>query len=211
MPIAAALPALMGIGSVIAGGISGASNTRPPSLSPVQQNALNTLLPNLMNGPYGATKTPTIDPIQQALLYGQNAQSLTGANNAVTHALVSRGLGRSGLLGAGLIQNQNQSQANQNNINLGLQQQAIQQRQLNIQDILGLLNVPNIPGQSSAGGFFGGIAPLMAFLGAVNGGNAASSGGGANTSGPYTYGYPSGPYNPNYFPSSGVATPMGTP
>jgi hypothetical protein len=107
--------------------------------------------------------TPKIDPIQQALMYGQNAQSLTGANNAVTHALVSRGLGQSGILGAGLMQNANQSQANQNNINLGLQQQAVQQRQLTIQDILGLLNVNNTPGQSGFGGFMAGLAPVAAY------------------------------------------------
>src|ERR1700730_14352575 len=110
MPIGAALPLILGAGGVLASGLGGALNTRPPSLSPVQQNALNTLLPNLMNGPYGATKTPTIDPIQQALLYGNIAASRTGADTALTHSLVSRGLGRSGILGAGLIENQNAAQ-----------------------------------------------------------------------------------------------------
>jgi hypothetical protein len=150
--LGAILPGLLG-------GAAGAANTRPPALNPTQTGALNSLIPSLMPT---ATGTPQIDPIQQALLYGQNAQSLTGANNAVTHALVSRGLGRSGLLGAGLIQNQNQSQANQNNINLGLQQQAIQQKQLSIQDLLGLLNVNATPGQSKGGGFLAGLAPVMA-------------------------------------------------
>ncbi len=183
MPIAAAIPAIAGIGSSLIGGIAGAANRRPPSLSGMQSGALDQLLKSLMPQ---ATGTPTIDPIQQALMYGQNAQSLTGANNAVTHALVSRGLGHSGILGAGLMQNENQSQANQNNINLGLQQQAVQQRQLNIQDILGLLNVNNTPGQSGFGGFMAGLAPVAAYSiqnalnGSYKGGGGAPVGSGSN-------------------------------
>ena len=168
-------PLLSGISSVV-GGIAGASNTRPPSLDETQSTSLDALIKNLMPN---ATGTAKIDPIQQALLYGQNAQSLTGANNALTHALVSRGLGRSGLLGAGLIQNQNQSQVNQGNINLGLQNQAIQQKQLNIQDILGLLNVNNTPGQSGFGGFMAGLAPVLAYSLQHMSNNSGGGGGGS--------------------------------
>lgn len=148
-----------GIGSLL-GGLAGLGNKRPPSLDPTQSGGLDALIRSLMPN---ATGTPTIDPVQQQQLFGQNAQSLTGANNAVTHALTSRGLGRSGLLGAGLMQNQNQSQVNQGNINLGLQQQAVQQKQLSIQDLLGLLNVNNTPGQSGFGAFMAGMAPVAAY------------------------------------------------
>lgn len=151
--IGAALPGIIG-------GVAGAANPRPPSLSPVQSQSLNQLLPQLMQQIQGPVR---IDPVQQALLYNQNAQNLTGANNQVTNALVSRGLGHSGLLGAGLIQNANASQANQNQINLGLQNQAIQQRQANIQDILGLLNVNNTPGQSGFGSFMSGMAGPLSY------------------------------------------------
>lgn len=151
--LAALIPGLLG-------GLSGAANTRPPSLSGPQNSALNALISSLMPR---ITGTPQIDPVQQALMYGQNAASLTGANNQVTHALVSRGLGRSGLLGAGLMQNANQSQANQNNINLGLQQQAIGLQQSAIQQLLGALNVNNTPGQSPFGGAMAGMAPLLAY------------------------------------------------
>jgi hypothetical protein len=71
---------------------------RPPSLDPSQQNALHGLLASLMPN---ATGTPQIDPIQQALMCGNIAASRTGADTALTHALVSRGLGRSGILGPG--------------------------------------------------------------------------------------------------------------
>jgi hypothetical protein len=163
MPVAAFAPLIAGgIGSLL-GGISGAANPRPPSLSGPQSAALNALLGPNSNLLSTAMGNPTIDPVQQANMFAQNAQSLTGANNAVTHALTSRGLGRSGLLGAGLIQNQNQSAANQGNINLGLQQQAVQQKQLSIQDLLGLLNVNNTPGQSGLGAFMAGMAPVAAY------------------------------------------------
>jgi hypothetical protein len=154
---------LGGIIQSLLGGIAGAANPRPPSLSPIQQTTLNNLLgpnsqlQNLANQPAG------IDPIQQMLLYGQNAQSLTGANNQVTHSLTSRGLGRSGLLGAGLIQNANQSQANQGQINLGLQQQGIQRQQSAIQSLIQLLNVNNTKGQSGLGAFMAGLAPVAAY------------------------------------------------
>jgi len=154
---------LGGILSGLLGGISGASNPRPPSLNPAQTGALNNLLgpgSNLSKLAYG---TPQADPLQQAQLYGQNAQSLTGANNQATHALVSRGLGRSGLLGQALMQNSNQSQVNQGNINLSLEQQAIQRQQQAWQTIAQLLNIGATPGQSGFGGFMAGVAPIAAY------------------------------------------------
>lgn len=175
----AAIPLIGGLISSIFGGAAGAANTRPPALNPAQSGALNQLLTN--NGPgsllYTAQGTPQIDPIQQALMYGQIAQSRTGADNALTHALVSRGLGRSGVLGAGLIQNQNEAQSQQNQANLGLQQQAVQQKQLSIQDLLGLLNVNATPGQSKTGGFLNGLAPVLAYS-IQNSLNSRNGGGG---------------------------------
>lgn len=183
MPFAAAAP-IAGIASSLLGGIAGASNPRPPSLSPVQQQALNTLLPQLMQQVQGPV---SIDPVQQAALFGQIAQSTTGANNQVTHALASRGLGQSGILGAALMQNANTAQTQQNNANLALQQQAIQQRQANIGDITQLLGVNNTPGQSTAGGFFSGLAPVMAYslqnMANSRNNQNANAGGGTDSSG----------------------------
>jgi len=153
---------LGGLGSLL-GGIAGAANTRPPALNPAQGTTLNNLLGPNSNLSQLAFGTPTMDPIQQALLFGQNAQSLTGANNQVTHALTSRGLGRSGLLGQALMQNANQSQVNQSNINLGLEQQAIQRQQQAWQTIAQLLNINATPGQSGFGGFMAGMAPVAAY------------------------------------------------
>ena len=182
MPFGGILTASLigGLGSSLLGGAAGAANARPPALSKSQQNALNSLLgPNstLLSTAMG---TPTIDPLLQALMFGQNAQSLTGANNAVTHALTSRGLGRSGLLAQGLFQNQNQSQVNQGAINQNLLNLGYQQKQASIQDILGLLNVNNTPGQSGLGAFFAGMAPVAAYSiqNALNR-NYANSGAGA--------------------------------
>ena len=164
---------LGGLVSSLLGGISGAANPRPPALNPLQTHALNSLLGPNSNLMQLSTGTPTIDPIQQALMFGQNAQGLTGANNAITHVLTSRGLGRSGLLGAGLMQNQNQSQVNQGNIDLNLQQQAIQRQQAAWQQIAQLLNVNATPGQSGFGGFMAGMAPVAAYSiqNALNSGN----------------------------------------
>jgi len=142
------------------GGLSGLFNKRPPALNPDQTTDLNTLLRNLLPT---ATGTPKIDPTLQALDYGNIAQSQTGANNAVTNSLVSRGLGHSGLHGEALTQVANQAQAGRNASDVNLQNQAIQQKQLSIQDILGLLNVNTTPGQSNAGGFSAGIAPILAY------------------------------------------------
>jgi len=160
MPFGGLLTAGLVGGGALLGGISGAVNTRPPSLDKVQKNALHSLIGSLLPT---ATGNPTIDPIQQALMYGQIAQGRSGADTAVTHALSSRGLGTSGLLGAGLLQNQNTASTNQNTANLSLQQQAIQQKNIAAQDILGLLGVSNIPGQSTAGGFLAGLSPVLAY------------------------------------------------
>lgn len=175
---------LGGILSGLLGGIAGGSNTRPPSLDPTQRGSLDALIKSLMPT---ATGTPTIDPIQQALMFGNIAAGRTGADTAITHALSSRGLGTSGLLGAGLIQNQNVATQNQNQANLGLQQQAVQQKQLSIQDILGLLNVNNTPGQSGFGGFMAGLAPILAYS-IQNMANNRGSSGGNNTFYPNTGG-----------------------
>lgn len=187
MGFLAALPGILGgVGSSLLGGLAGATNPRPPSLDPTQRGALDDLIKNLMPNALG---TPQIDPVQQSLLYGNIAQSQTGGMDAVTHALVSRGLGRSGLLGGALTQVANQAQAGRNQADLGLQQQAVQQKQLSIQDILGLLGVGNTPGQSGAGAFFSGMAPVAAYsiMSAINNRNK-SSGGGGNPVGSGTYG-----------------------
>ena len=158
MPFGGALTA--GLGSALLGGLAGAANTRPPSLAPYQHKDLKALLASLMPV---ATGTPTIDPIQQMLMYNQIAQGRQGADTGVTHALTSRGLGQSGLLGAGLIQNQNQATANQNTANLALQQQAIQLKQAAIQQLLQGIGISDVPGQSGIGGFLAGLAPTLAY------------------------------------------------
>jgi len=166
-------PLLGGLASSLLGGVAGAANPRPPSLNPAQTNSLNTLLSPGSNLSKLAFGNPQADPIQQALLYGQNAASLTGANNQVTHALTSRGLGRSGLLGQALMQNANQSTQNQTGINLSLEQQAIQRQQQSWQTIAQLLGVNATPGQSGFGAFMGGLAPVAAYSiqNAINGRN----------------------------------------
>jgi hypothetical protein len=152
-----------GLASSLLGGAAGAANPRPPALNPAQTSSLNTLLAPGSNLSKLAFGQPQADPLQQALLFGQNAQSLTGANNQVTHALTSRGLGRSGLLGQALMQNANQSQTNQSGINLSLEQQAIQRQQQAWQQIAQLLNVNATPGQSGFGAFMNGLAPVAAY------------------------------------------------
>jgi hypothetical protein len=159
-------PLLGAILPSLIGGLAGAGNTRPPSLAPGQQDALNNLLGQLQGtsqGQFNFNTPVQPNPMQQALMYGQIAQSRTGADNALTHALTSRGLGRSGILGAGLMQNQNTAQLAQNQGNMGLIEQALQQRQLSIQDILGLIQTPNFPGQSGFSGFMNGLAPVAAY------------------------------------------------
>jgi hypothetical protein len=154
------MAALLGAIPSLLGGLAGLFNKRPPALNTAQSGALNTLIPSLMGK---ATGTPTIDPTQQALMYGNVAQNQTGANNAATNSLVSRGLGHSGLLGQALTQVANQAQQSRNQGNMGLQQQSIQQQQFDIQSLLGLLNVNATGGQSNQGAFMAGLAPVAAY------------------------------------------------
>ena len=151
---------LLSIGSSLLGGLAGVANPRPPSLNPAQLKALNTILPFLTKGAMGPL---SINPQEQALNYGNIAQSRTGADNALTHALVSRGLGRSGILGAGLMQNQLGATAAQNTSNMGLLQQSFQQRLADLQALMEGLNVNATPGQSGFGGFMAGMAPVAAY------------------------------------------------
>lgn len=172
----AAIPIIAGIGGAIAGGVGGASNTRPPSLDPTQRSTLDSLLKQLY--PTVGT-TPTEDPTQRALMFGNIAQEGVGANNRTTNALVSRGLGRSGLLAQGLTQNSLGVQAAQNQTDLGLQQQAITQRNTTINQILSALGVSNIPGQSGLGGFMSGFAgPFAKLLGSLGSGSGTKPSGG---------------------------------
>jgi len=166
---------LGGLLSSLFGGIAGAANPRPPALNPAQTNALNSLLGGSSNLMQLALGTPQPDATQRGYLFGQNAQSLTGANNQATHALTSRGLGRSGLLGQALMQNANQSQVNQGNINLSLEQQAIQRQQQAWQTIAQLLQTNATPGQSGFGAFTAGLAPVAAYSiqNALNSNNAS--------------------------------------
>lgn len=157
MPVAAAVAPLAG--SVI-GAIAGGANKRPPSLSPQQQQAQNS---DIQLAEQGASGTPTIDKTQQSALFQNNAQQLTAANAGLTDSLASRGLGRSGVLAQGLINNQAQSSANQNNINLNLQQAAVQNQQFNRSLLNNLTQTPNIPGQSTTGAVTAGAAAPLAY------------------------------------------------
>ena len=164
MPVAA-LPIIAGAAGSLLGGLGGATNKRPPTLDPTQRTTLDALLKELYPGKLG---TPTIDPIQRNLIFGNIAQEGTLGANRVTNALTSRGLARSGLLARGLTQNSLGVQAAQNQTDLALQQQAIQQRNNTISQILGLLGVSNIPGQSGLGGFLSGFAgPFAKLLGGL--------------------------------------------
>jgi hypothetical protein len=147
------------IGSAI-GGIAGLFNKRPPALNANQTTDLNSLLTNLLPT---ATGAPKIDPTQQALMYNQINANQVGAGNNATNSLVSRGLGHSGILGTALMQVANQGQQNKNQADLGLQQQAVQQKQLSIQDIIQMLGVNTTPGQSNAGAFSAGLAGPLAY------------------------------------------------
>lgn len=174
MPIAAAIPLIAGAAGSVLGGIGGATNRRPDSLDPTQRGTLDNLIKQLYPQ-VGAT--PTIDPVQQAGLFDQIARSGVGGANRITNQLVSRGLGRSGLLAQGLTQNSNQMAAEQTGVNVGLQQQAIQQRNQTIQQILQLLGISNIPGQSKAGGFLSGFAgPFSKMLAGLNFGGGGGYG-----------------------------------
>lgn len=179
MPLAAAIPAIAGIGGAIAGGIGGASNTRPPSLDKTQSTTLDSLLKTLAPTVGG---TPTIDPALRAGAFNDIAAGGVGGANRITNLLASRGLGRSGLLSSALTQNSNQVSANQNSANQFLTNQAIQQRNTTIQQIAQLLGVTNIPGQSGFGGFMSGFAgPFAKTLASLNGGGNSLGSGGAPT------------------------------
>lgn len=191
-------PLLGGISSLF-GGAAGATNTRPPAMSQLQTSSLNQLLPMLLQQYSGSGNplnqpTPQIDPVQQALMYGNIAQGQTGAANSATNLLVSRGLGHSGLLGDALTQVANQAQQGRNQADLGLQQQAVQlgqqnkqlglqQQGMTLQSLLGLINTTATPGQSGAGGFFAGMAPLLAYSiqNSLNNRQPGTSGGGGGT------------------------------
>jgi hypothetical protein len=195
MPLGGLLTIGGGLLSSLFGGIAGGANTRPPALNSIQSGALNSLLSQLMQNVSGPVK---IDPTQQALMYGNVAENQTGANNAVTNSLVSRGLGHSGILGNALTQVANQAQQSRNQGNMGLQQQAIQQRQANIQDILGLLNVNATPGQSPFGGFMAGLAPTLAYS-IQNGLNRNSTNQNSGGGGGFNPGFPGGTNGNPYF------------
>lgn len=158
MPVAAAVAPLAG---AAIGAISGATNKRPPSLTPQQSTALNS---DLDAATKSATGPVTIDPTQQAALLDQNARSLTGANAQVSHALASRGIaGNSGLTGQALINNAAQSSANQTGINLSLEQQALQNQQFNRSLISNLTTPRSVPGQSTAGAISAGAGAPLAY------------------------------------------------
>ena len=169
----AVLPIVAGVAGSLLGGAGGASNTRPPSLDPTQRTTLDSLLTTL-RGSVGTT--PTIDPVQRALMFKNIAEEGTLGANRVTNALASRGLGRSGLEARALTANSNAVTAAQNQSDLALQQQAITQRNTTINQILGLLGVPNIPGQSGVGGFLSGFAgPFAKLLAGLNSGGGTSA------------------------------------
>ena len=154
------MAALLGAIPSLLGGVAGLFNKRPPSLSPEQSGALNSLIPNLQKG---AEATPQIDPAQQALMYNNVAANQTGGFNAANHALTAAGLGHSGLLGNALTQVANQAQQSRNEGNMGLQQQAIQRQQFDIQSLLQAIGINNTPGQSNMGAFSAGVAPVAAY------------------------------------------------
>lgn len=158
MPVAAAVAPLAG---AAIGAISGATNKRPPSLTPQQSTALNS---DLSAATTSATGPATIDPNQQKELFANNAEQLTGANAQVSHALASRGIaGNSGVTAAALENNAAQSSANQNNINLNLSQQALQNQQFNRGLISNLTTPRSVPGQSTAGAISAGAGAPLAY------------------------------------------------
>ena len=181
MPIAAAIP---GIAGGIMGGLAGLGNKRPPSLDPTQRFTLDSLLGQLYPKGRGIGEAQ-IDPRQQALMFGNIAAQGRGGENRITNQFAARGLGRSGLLAQGLMQNSAGMQEAQNRTDLTLQQQAITQRNETIRQIVQLLGVNNIPGQSNAGAFMAGFAPP-----AAQGFSQLNFGGGNTTSGGPIWGWP---------------------
>lgn len=154
------MAALLGAIPSLLGGLSGLFNKRPPALNPAQSGSLNSMIPYLQNQIQGPTQ---IDPTQQALMYGNVAANQTGAANSATNLLTSRGLGHSGLLGGALTQVANQAQQSRNEGNQQLQGQAYQRQNLDLQTLLGMLNVNATGGQSGAGAFSAGLAPIAAY------------------------------------------------
>lgn len=152
------IPAIIAGGSALIGGLAGRANKRPPSLTRTQSSTLEMLLKDL----YPQTKQTGIDPIQQGLLFDEIARSGRGAETRLLNRFASRGL-RGGLVGQGLSDVSGNIQQSQNVANLGLQQQSITQRNQTIQQILALLGVQNIPGQSGLGAFLGGAAGPLAY------------------------------------------------
>ncbi len=161
MPVAAAVAPLASLASPIIGAIAGGTNKRPPSLSPQQQQAQNT---DIQAATKSATGPVTIDPTQQAAVYDNIARSTAGANDATTHALVSRGLGRSGILAGGIENNEAVAAGSQNQANLSLEQQALQNQQFNRTLLNQLTQTPNLPGQSTAGAVSAGAAAPLAYV-----------------------------------------------
>lgn len=159
MPVAAAVAPLAGIATSVIGGIAGATNKRPPSLSQQQQSALN----GQLQSDQRAADNSNIDPTLLNTNLDANARQLAGANDQVTHSLASRGLARSGVLAQGLENNAAQSSANQTSITNNLQNAAIQRQQFNQTMINQLLGIKDTPGQSTAGGFFAGAAAPAAY------------------------------------------------
>ena len=187
MPIAAAIH---GIAGGIMGGLAGLGHRRPPSLDPTQRYSLDALLGELYPHNRGLG-TPHIDPTQQGLLYNQIAAQGRGAENRITSQFAARGLGRSGLLAQGLMQNSAGMQQAQNQTDLTLQQQAMNQRNETIRQIIQLLGVNNIPGQSGLGAFMAGFAPPAAQgFSQLNFGGSNGNSGGYTTSGGPIWGWP---------------------
>lgn len=146
------------------GGLAGLFNKRPAvsPQNPTQTSALNNLIPGLSAT---ANNPAQIDQVQQRGLYDQIARSQAGAGINATHALVGAGLGHSGLLASALMQASNQGQAARSQADLGLQQQAVQNKQFSIEELLKAIgiNTSSVPGQSSAGAFMNGLAPVLAY------------------------------------------------
>lgn len=196
------MAALLGAIPSLLGGVAGLFNKRPPSLSPVQSGALNNLIPSLQQG---ATAAPHIDPTQQALMYNNVAANQTGGFNAANHALTAAGLGHSGLLGNALTQVANQAQQSRNQGDMGLQQEAFQRQQFDIQALLQAIGVNNTPGQSNMGAFSAGIAPVAAYSiqNMLNNRGAGAPGAGANNAAATPFGAPPVGYGGSGLPGQG--------
>lgn len=174
MPLAAAIAPLA---APVIGAIAGGANKRPPSLSPQQQQAQNT---DIQAATKDATGPVTIDPTAQGAIFDGINRNTTGANDATTNALVSRGLGRSGVLAGGIENNEAAASGAKANANLSLEQQALQNQQFNRNLLNQLTQTQNVPGQSSFGAATAGAASPLAYAlqMAKNGQSGGSNGGG---------------------------------